>query len=819
VETAARTVRKISVLRPLAWRWWLPACALGLLLGQPLGAAGTRPLLLTIAAATGAPALVGAHRAAGTASVLVASFAALGALQAWYDERARTGSAERFPAAAQSIRGRVVAVRLHRARAGRTGVSLDLSLTQATPELARGEVVRLAIWQTSRPWRVGDHVAARAATRPPRGFCNDGVDGFARAAWRQGVVAVAAVGDDRAVEVTPWTGGAGDPRALLFAVRRGIGRALAETVPAVAERSVLSALIYGDQSAIPSPLRDAYARTGTAHVLSVSGLHIAVVAAAAFGSLRWLLVRCGDLALRTLVVRWAAVAALAPATGYALLSGGAVATMRALAMGALGLGAVALLRRPDAWSALSAAALLLCAGDPGVAAEASFQLSFAAVAALLAVGGRLASWPACVAGHEVHTVSSRARRAARGLLGAVVAAVAAGVVTGPITAYHFGSVALLGVVANLVVVPLVGSLALLLGLAGAAMLPLASTAAALPIALAASVIAPCNRLVVWLADLPGAALDAGLPSAVHVTALLLAFAATVAPRGRVRRMTAVVALLLLGGVALGWLHERFEPRLVMRFLDVGQGDAILVRTPGKRGVLVDAGGLGGAYDPGARVVIPALRRAGLGSLAVMVLSHPDHDHHGGLAAVARQVPIEEFWSSGQGSTSASYRAASSVLDERRVVRRRAVSGTTRVLDDGTELRVVHPMSTSDARSRNDGSLVLRVAYGATRLLLTGDVEASGEAELLRRGELVGATVVKVPHHGSRTSSSRAFVATARPALSVALLGAENRFGFPALEVRRRHASMGAAWLQSDRDGEVVVVSDGQLERVATCRQG
>ena len=133
------------------------------------------------------------------------------------------------------------------------------------------------------------------------------------------------------------------------------------------------------------------------------------------------------------------------------------------------------------------------------------------------------------------------------------------------------------------------------------------------------------------------------------------------------------------------------------------------------------------------------------------------------------------------------------------------------------LRVLHPPGTARDSRGNDASLVLLLDYGATSLLLTGDLEARAEASLLRRTGDPSATIVKVPHHGSRTSSTQALLAAARPGVAVAMLGADNRFGFPAPEVRARYRSVGAAWRQTDRDGAVAIVSDGQLERVTTCR--
>jgi competence protein ComEC len=262
-----------------------------------------------------------------------------------------------------------------------------------------------------------------------------------------------------------------------------------------------------------------------------------------------------------------------------------------------------------------------------------------------------------------------------------------------------------------------------------------------------------------------------------------------------------------------------RPRLEVRFLDVGQGDAILSRLPGRAGaVLVDGGGLGGAVDPGERVVLPALRRAGVHTLDAMAMTHPDFDHYGGLAAVVRAMPVTEFWSSGRSSRNATFAALAQALAERGVRRRATSAGLVALSAGGATVRIVHPSSTLHEASDNDASLVLLLTYGTSRVLLTGDLQATGEGALLRASPELAATTVKVPHHGSRTSSTRALVARTQPGLAIAQLGAGNRFHFPAAEVRERWRRGGARWLETARAGEVLLRSDGQLEVVATCRQ-
>ena len=602
-----RARRPLSARRPLPWSCWLPSLALGLLVGQSVadGAGGAGAALIA-AAALAAPATVGLERAAGTALVLATGAASLGAAQTRRQNAARARAAASLAPVPAPLRGRVRTVKISRGRGDTTWAALDLVLTEPSGALAPGDVIRLSVWKTTRPWRIGETVSARTTLRAPRGFCNDGEDGYARAAWRGGVRALAAVASDRLVTVEPARSSWADPHALLGSARDAITRAIDAAVPGGDERAVLRALVIGDQSAIRGDLRRAYARTGTAHVLSVSGLHIALVAMTAYAVLSALLARWPRVALRFLVARIAACAALLPAAFYALLSGGAVATLRALVMGALGLGAIVLLRRAEVWTALAAAALLLCAADPGVGSDASFQLSFASVAALVVAARRFEAWRLAHGGPWLDR-SSRRGRALSSLLGALAVSAAASVVTAPITAYHFGSVALIGVLANLVVVPLIGWLVLLLVLGGAALLPLGNLPASLLLWLAGVALRPGNQLVEWLAAWRWSALDVALASPLQVVLLLALLVAPAVPRGRARLVVLGVAGLLAGWLGTRAVARHIEPRLIVRFLDVGQGDATLVELAATRGaLLVDGGGLGGSFDTGERVLVPTL---------------------------------------------------------------------------------------------------------------------------------------------------------------------------------------------------------------------
>jgi len=581
--------RRLSALRPLGWRWRLPFAAAGLLAGQATAGSGSAWARDGVfLAALLAPAMRTQHRAAGSALLIAGTAALLGLGQGSIVAAWRARDAGRIATHAPlRLAGTVSAVRRSASR-GATHVRLDLEAvrrfavgreTDAAVSADLPGRVRLSIWDTSGSFAVGERITFTAALRAVRGFCNAGSDALASMLLRQGVRATASLGDDHRIDRIAAASRQG-LTGLLGRAREAIGGAITAAVPGP-DGTVLRALVIGDQSDIPAELRTAYGRTGTTHVLSVSGLHIAIVALCGFGLAHALLVRIPGLAARLVVARGAALFALLPTLAYSLLAGAAVATVRSLVMGGLYFGATALLRRPAIESALAASALLICVVDPGALYDMSFQLSFASVAAIVLGTARLArSRPGAWLGRLTAGGGALARTLRGATNGLAVSAVAA-LGTAPLTAYHFGSVSLIGVIANLVVVPLVGAAAVVVGLAGAVVLALSDRVAAACFGCAGLFIHVANGCAIRLSKVPAAAIAVARPSVFETLLCMALLGATVLPHAKMRRRIACGLLLLLGLDGAYWMWERtFAPRLLVHFLDVGQGDSAIVELPG-----------------------------------------------------------------------------------------------------------------------------------------------------------------------------------------------------------------------------------------------
>ena len=640
------------------------------------------------------------------------------------------------------------------------------------------------------PLAPGDEVLLSVEVRESTGPRNPG--------GRDGALAMAAHG----VAAQAWTrtppARSASPSLLSPVARARVAFAeVATRVLPPAEAALVRAIGAGDEARIDPATRERFARSGLAHVLSVSGLHLAVVAFGAWRALRSFLLRVPALTAR-FDVRQAAAAACLPLTAlYAVATGATVPVLRSAVGAGLVFGSVLLGRGSDAATALAIAALGLLALDPGSLLDVSFQLSFASVAGLVALARPLRD--------ALPLRPDRSRwhgRVVEAVLQGACASAAATLATAPLLALHFRSLSTVAIVANLVALPVASALTVL------AALSFLASAVAPPLApgllwtcwpMAAAFL----RVNDAFASPDFASVGVASPGWGLVAASYAAGIGAFLAPGRLRWLlaaTACAALLLPGPLRLA--AARLRPGIEVVFLAVGQGDCTVIRLPDGSAVVVDAGGdPSGRYDPGARDVLPFLRDMGVSRLAAVFVSHPHPDHLQGLPAVVAGLGTRSvFASHDRGDETA--RSAFARMPEATVL----AAGDEVVLA-GVRFRVLGPPRGDTRLVENDASLVLHVTYGDTSFLLPGDVEAAGEAALLVSG-VPRSDVVKAPHHGSRTSSGRGLVAASRPRWVVFPVGAGNRYGFPHAETVDRWRESGARLLRTD-DGPVRFRSDGR----------
>jgi len=764
-------------------------CVAGLLALAALGIGrrGRRVVALAAAAfAGGAASLAGPLEAARASSPLPdeAVVEATAATAAWQGSRLRVDWVD-----ARAVGGPRVPARL------RSWSEVDARVP-----------VELQTPQPGERWRQRLRLRRPEAPRNPGG--RDATRGLAR----RGIAATAnRAHPGLAVRVGPDGEGV---RRRLHRERRRRAERLSAAGPG---GPLLAALGFGERAALTEPVREAFTHLGLAHLLAVSGLHLALVAVASFGLARAVLVRVPGLAARRDPRRAASAVAFVVAAFYAVVSGFAIPVERALVLLAAA-GLALALRRPRGRAApLALAALVLLARAPHALFEAGFQLSFAATAALLFSRSEPAGRSAAVGPPPSGLLRRSVAGFGRSLDGLVRTSASALLATGPIVAFHFGAGPPIGLLANLLAIP--ATAAVLLPAAGVAALAAGSDApwAGAVIAAAEEVARAALAAVSAVAEgLPPGSLGVGRVA----SAPALGLAAGLALLGvRCRGTRARVALLMLQAAWLAWVPPPSlapaPPRVVA--LDVGQGDAIVVQ--GRRGVLaVDAGRrLPSGQDLGARVVAPALAALGVGRIDRVAVTHADLDHRGGVPALLERFRVGALWLPRGAADDPAF------ADLRAEAARRGVPILERGRGDRPErlgdLRVefLWPPRASASATRNERSLVLRVVHdtGGT-VLLPGDVGEPSERTLLAGGAVIAADVLLLPHHGSRTSSSAAFLAAVGPRLALVSAPCRGRFPLPDPGVRARVAGLGASLGWTGRDGALIV---GLTPRPVWSQQG
>src|SRR5512143_2865658 len=543
---------------------------------------------------------------------------------------------------------------------------------------------------------------------------------------------------------------------------------------------LVDALVIGRTADVDSELRERYARSGLAHILSISGLHVGFFAA-------WLalLLRLAGVPPRPRLV----CSALAVFV-YCWLIGFPAPATRAGLM--LALDGVARWRQrvvaPRGTVALAAFVVLLA--DPWAILSVGAWLSVSAIAAVIWAGRAVGGPPA---------------------LKVVAPAIAATLITAPITAYAFGTVAPIGVIANLVAIPL-GSIAVP-GVIFA--LGLSSVVPALGAVLAAgsgAALALLDLVAATAARVPGGHVIStpGWPAGIMWTAVLaVVWWLWTSPRRPwvVAGRAALIAAALAWGSLLARAPRDSDGALTVHFLDVGQGDAAALRTPAGHWVLIDGGPRTPQGDAGRRVVLPFLRRLGAGALALVVATHGDADHLGGLPAVVEALPPRIVFEPGEPLGRPLYLEFLADVERAGATWHPARTGD-RVELDGVTFEVLSPDSGWAAQQEdvNEQSVVLLVTYGATRLLFMGDAGVPVEGRLARRVGHVD--LLKVGHHGSRSATSDEWLSELTPAEAVISVGAHNTYGHPAPEVLARLLQHHVATLRTDQLGTITFTTDG-----------
>ena len=651
--------------------------------------------------------------------------------------------------------------------------------------------------------RIGDRITAEGKIRRPHGYQNPGQIDTALLLRTQGITASlsarrGSVSIESRDDISPWEQW----------VRRAaeIRTHYLERMRAVMPRTdaaAIFAMLFGGYEGIDPALLEAYTTTGIVHILSVSGSHISLIAAV----VAWIAV-----ILR--LPRWFGAAVVISAIFfYVLLAGMVPPAVRSGMMGGAAFLGLVLGRERDAKYLLLLTGLFMLMVSPLLLFHISFQLSFLATAGLLFLAPVLAA--------KMH-------RLPRLVSMAFSITIAAQLMVLPVLAWYFNQVSISALLANLVVVPIVeliiimglfaGIVAYLLPLFGGILFAADSVLLGISFELTRALAAlPLSK--VWLPSM-------GIVPSVCYYAVILMLCAPTEMRRKIlsrllayRRIVAVLCFSLLVGVC-AW--RMVIPReMAVHFIDVGQGDCALVVTPHGHAMLFDTGGTrDSAFDIGARVDVPYLLHYGVREVDYIFLSHAHEDHAAGAGAILSRLPVKHVYTADEGRHA--YAMSMRLGDANPLLSKlsRAAAGDTFVLDGVTvEVLYAPALDPLDNATGNEVSNVYRIRYGDASFLFTGDLIREHEQRMLAAGTDASATVLKIPHHGSHTSSSEEFIRAVHPMYAVYCVGAGNSFGHPHADVVERYKQMQVKTLRTDEDGAIVFRTDGHHLFVETFADG
>ncbi len=578
---------------------------------------------------------------------------------------------------------------------------------------------------------------------------------------------------------------------IAFYLRKRLVETIDHTLPS-REGSVLKGILLGERGELPSTLRQAFIATGVAHVLAVSGLHVGLIV---------IFFHYGLFRLFRLPNKGSALLTLFIIILYCFMTGCRPPVVRATIMFGLFLLASCLGRKREVYTTLALAGLVILLINPLTLFDLRFQLSFAAVLSILYLYPRI--W-------------SRLKFLSSYPAGLISVSLAAWVGVVPLVAYHFNYFTPVTILANLFVIPLVTIVAALGFLATICsfFLPLAQLFSSSNWLFLTILI----KVIHLFSHFPGAGIRVVTPSLSFISIYYLGIVGLINFKRSllIRKAISTGALCLIAIFVWGNIFASQDKLLKVTFLDVGQGDSAFIQFPDRKSMLIDGGD--GRLD-----ILPSyLWDERIRRIDYLVLTHPHADHVTGLINVLSYFKVGEVWDSGQEFTSPEYEKFLRIIDDKKIAYKIVRAGQRLSIMPGVGMDILHPQERflkGGGSEPNNNSIIIRLLYKKVSLLFTADIEKEAEDLLERKyGTQLHSTILKVPHQGSKTSSTLKFLEKVSPECAIISVGARNPFGHPNPAVLKRYQKMKIKTYRTDERGAIIITTDGEKYWVRTISQ-
>jgi competence protein ComEC len=670
--------------------------------------------------------------------------------------------------------------------------------------------------------RVGDRLRLSCRLYPPHGFRNPGGFSYERHLALDRIYTIGFLSEKKG-----WVKlGEGFKNPVTLRVERWRDRIRdflnREASPPAS--SIFKALVLGEQGDIPEEIKECFILTGTAHLLAISGDQFGIVALLSFSLLTWILNRSELLLLSVSIRKWAAGLTIPCIFLYAFIAGGGISVIRSAIMVITFLVSILLDRERNLLHTLAMAAFLILIFSPPSLFDVSFQLSFLAVLSILYLVPRIFQ-EFKQEGISVLLRTPGKKNIMRYILLSLLVTAVAIVGTAPFVALHFNRFAPIGFFTNLFIVPWVGFLIVPLSLSASIFSFIFTPLATFLININSFVTLMLLRVLALFASIPFASLFVSTPTPFEIILfyLLLFLSVQFRKRRSARYLFLGICVVSALDVAFWNLKDSFQKDLRMSFIDVGQGDSILIEFPQGKRMLVDGGGLhDDRFDTGKNIVAPFLWTKKIQRIDTLVLTHPDPDHLKGLNFIASHFSIGQFWDNGFQTESDSYLQLRKILNEKKIKTQSLTEETPTQTINGAEVSFLNPPvwkamqeRTRNLRDLNNSSLVMKLRFKNVSVLLTGDIGKEAEERMLRRDYSLRSDILKIPHHGSASSSSPLFLERVKPTYAILSVGERNIGRLPHPEVLKRYLQLGSTLYRTDVQGAITVITDGENIQIKT----
>jgi competence protein ComEC len=696
-------------------------------------------------------------------------------------------------------------------------------------------LVRLSV-KNFMTFAYGDYVRFKVRLKAPHNFKNPGGFDYERYLRYEGISVRGFINDPSGIVVIRENQG-NVLKTRLEKFRQRLKKIIRDNSLSP-DGEIIQAMILGDQKEIPKDVMEKFNKTGTSHIIAISGFNIGIIAVLSMFIVQLIMKSSSYLLLRFNMNVVSAVFAIIPVVFYTFIAGMGMSVVRAAIMGVTFMIAIIMGKERDLYNTLALAAFIILVTFPYALFDISFQLSFMAVWAILFITPRLMERLPEVD----HTVKSKYLifniNTLRNVFIFLIVSVSATLGTLPLIVYYFNRVSTIVILSNIAVVPVLGVIAIPVSTAIILAALISPDLAVLFVHLSSFLVWISVGMVDFFASLPGSSFFISTPTILEISlyyCLLISGGKCLEFRLKSRKnengrthssgdyfryRVAFIVLLLFFFMDALYLNTRdlFRKNLEVTAIDVGQGSSTLVQLPDGRRMLIDGGGFPeGSFDVGKYVVAPYLWHERISKIDIVVLTHPHPDHLNGLIYILSNFDVGEVWTNGERSENESYRDFLRIISEKKVNHKIVSEKTGGIIMNDILIDIMNPENPPGKQDEpslkfqdvNDQSIVMKITYGNVSFLLPADISEPAETRLVRTGRDMRSHVLFVPHHGGFSSSTEPFIRRVQPDIVVFSCGVDNIYKLPHPDVIDRYSVIGTRVIRTDINGALSIVTDGK----------